>query len=114
IVAAIMLLIFIWQPIPATGTAIGIIVFLALALLGTELLRRQIAVEFPDARSGETTAALRAQVQSFRATGQDRATASSPAPESLPDQLEKLSTLRDSGAITPEEYDAAKRNLLPG
>jgi hypothetical protein len=49
IVAAIMAVIFIWQPIPATGTPVGIIVFLALAFLGTLLLRRQTAEEFPDA-----------------------------------------------------------------
>ena len=49
IVAAIMALIFIWQPIPATGTPVGIIVFLALAFLGTVLLRRQTAEEFADA-----------------------------------------------------------------
>ena len=49
IVAGIMALIFIWQPIPATGTPVGIIVFLALAFLGTELLRRQTAEEFPNA-----------------------------------------------------------------
>jgi hypothetical protein len=49
IVAAIMAVIFIWQPIPATGTPVGIVVFLALALLGTVLLRRQTAEEFPDA-----------------------------------------------------------------
>jgi hypothetical protein len=42
-----MILIFIWRPIPATGTAAGIIVFLALALLGTEVLRRQTEREFP-------------------------------------------------------------------
>jgi hypothetical protein len=48
IVAAIMAVIFIWQPIPATGTLVGIIVFLALAFLGTVLLRRQTAEEFPD------------------------------------------------------------------
>jgi hypothetical protein len=49
IVAAIMALIFIWQPIPATGKPVGIIVFLALAFLGTAVLRRQTAEEFPDA-----------------------------------------------------------------
>ncbi len=49
IVAFIMLLIFIWGPIPATHKPAGIIVFLALALLGTEVLRRQTASEFPDA-----------------------------------------------------------------
>ncbi len=49
IVAMIMLLIFIWQPIPATGKPAGIIIFLALAFLGTYLLRRQTAEEFPEA-----------------------------------------------------------------
>ena len=42
-----MALIFIWDPIPATGKPAGIIVFLALAFLGTYLLRRQTAAEFP-------------------------------------------------------------------
>jgi hypothetical protein len=48
IVAFIMLLIFIWGPIPATHKPAGIIVLLALALFGTEVLRRQTALEFPD------------------------------------------------------------------
>ena len=47
ITAAVMALIFIWDPIPATGKPAGIIVFLALAFLGTYLLRRQTAAEFP-------------------------------------------------------------------
>jgi hypothetical protein len=47
IVAAIMALIFIWDPIPATGKAAGILTFLALAFFGTYLLRRQTAEEFP-------------------------------------------------------------------
>jgi hypothetical protein len=50
IVALIMLLIFIWGPIPATHKPAGIIVFLVLAFFGTEVLRRQTASEFPDAR----------------------------------------------------------------
>ena len=45
IVAAIMILIFIWQPIPATGKPAGIIVFLGLAFFGTYLLRRQTDAE---------------------------------------------------------------------
>jgi len=47
IVDGIMLLIFIWNPIPATGKPAWIIVFLVLAFLGTYVLRRQIAEEFP-------------------------------------------------------------------
>ncbi len=49
IVITIMLLIFIWGPIPATHKLAGIIVFLALALFGTEVLRRQTAREFGEA-----------------------------------------------------------------
>jgi hypothetical protein len=48
-----MALIFIWNPIPATGKPAGIIVFLALAFLGTYLLRRQTAAEFPAATAPE-------------------------------------------------------------
>jgi hypothetical protein len=47
ITAAVMGLIFIWDPIPATGKPAGIIVFLALAFLGTFVLRRQTDEEFP-------------------------------------------------------------------
>jgi hypothetical protein len=47
IVAAIMALIFVWDPIPATGKAAGILTFLALALFGTYLLRKQTEREFP-------------------------------------------------------------------
>jgi hypothetical protein len=57
-----MLVIFIWQPIHATGTVGGIIVFSVLAAVGTEALRRQTAIEFPagagkpaPASSGPTT-----------------------------------------------------------
>ncbi len=64
--AVILALIFLWQPIPATGTWLGIIVFSALGFFGVAMLRRQVIEEFPDARAGETTAALRTRVQAFR------------------------------------------------
>ncbi len=56
IVAGIMLLIFIWQPIPATGKPAGIIVFLALAFFGTYLLRHQTDTEFPGSVSERRSA----------------------------------------------------------
>ncbi len=52
IVAGIMLLIFMWNPIPATGKPVGIIVFLGLAFLGTYILRQQAAEEFPASGPG--------------------------------------------------------------
>jgi hypothetical protein len=48
VVAVVMLLIFIWQPIPATGKPIGMLVLAVLAAVGTEILRRQMDHEFPD------------------------------------------------------------------
>jgi hypothetical protein len=56
IVVSIMVLIFIWGPIPATRTLAGIIIFLALALFGTEVLRRQTEREFPARPSSAETA----------------------------------------------------------
>ena len=116
VTVGLMVLVFIWDPIPATGTPIGIIVFLALALLGTEVLRRQTAVEFPNAQLGDASAAMRARWQGVRDRRRSHDRHDVPdaasAPETLPQQLERLATLRDSGAITPEEYDSAKSSLL--
>ena len=49
IVAGLLLLIFIWGPIPATQRPAGIIVFTVLAMFGTAVLRQQTAREFSDA-----------------------------------------------------------------
>jgi hypothetical protein len=57
IVAAILILIFIWGPIPATQRPAGIIVFTVLAFFGTEVLRRQTAREFPSGTTGAAAAA---------------------------------------------------------
>lgn len=115
VTVGLMVLVFIWDPIPATGTPVGIIVFLALALFATEVLRRQTALEFPGAQVGDASAAVRARWQGFRdRRRRDRPVGSAPtsAPQTLPEQLERLATLRDRGAITPEEYEAAKSSLL--
>jgi hypothetical protein len=47
ITLAAMVLLFAWNPLPATGKPAGIIVFTGLALLGTAVLIRQTAREFP-------------------------------------------------------------------
>jgi hypothetical protein len=113
IVVAIMLVIFVWQPIHATGTPVGIVAFMLLALAGTEVLRRETAIEFPDAHEGDTGAALRARYQSFREGRQRHHDQRQPGSgDSVPDQLERLAALRDKGALSDEEYNAAKANLL--
>jgi MFS superfamily sulfate permease-like transporter len=46
----LLLLLFWWGPIVATHTLIGILIITVLAFFGTEMLRRQTAREFPEAR----------------------------------------------------------------
>jgi hypothetical protein len=111
VVIGLMVLVFIWNPIPATGTAIGIIVFLVLALFGFEMLRRETAREFPDAQRGEAIQAWREHRQRRHELRQPRTIAGA-APVTVVEQLERLSTLKAQGAITSEEYDRAKASVL--
>jgi hypothetical protein len=69
ITLGIMVLVFIWNPIPATGKPAGIIVFTVLAVLGTEILIRQTAREFPEARSGAATQAIRGRIGNLTGRG---------------------------------------------
>jgi len=108
----VLLLIFIWDPIPATGKLAGIIVFTLLALLGTEILRRQATLEFPDARAGQATAAIRARFRSIRAPDIDAERVPQAASGSIAEQLTQLAELRDHGALTADEYETAKSQLL--
>jgi hypothetical protein len=52
--ALLLLLLFAWGPIVATKTLSGIAIIIVLAVFGTEMLRRQTAVEFPHARVAAT------------------------------------------------------------
>jgi hypothetical protein len=112
IVLGIMVLLFIWNPIPATGKPLGILVFTLLAVLGTYILIGQTAREFPDAHSGAATHALRTRVASMRARRHQSGGPPDPHGPTTAEQLKQLADLRDKGAITDEEYQAAKGRLL--
>lgn len=103
---ALLALLFLWDPIPATSTPAGIITFIVLALFGTEVLRVQTAREFPEARAGDTTHAVRTRMSGMRRTG------STASADTTANQLSQLAQLRDNGAITAEEYATAKDQLL--
>ena len=116
ITLGLMIVIFIWNPISATGKPAGIIVFTLLALLGAEVLMRQTAREFPDARSGAAAQAIQAHLASLRARRHDRrlAVASAPGGPTTAEQLKQLADLRDTGAISSDEYQTAKEQVLHG
>ena len=73
IVVGLLILLFIWNPIPATGKPLGILVFTVLALIGAYILIQQTAVEFPDARSGAATHTIRTRMASMRERRHQRA-----------------------------------------
>jgi hypothetical protein len=57
--AALMLIVIVWRPTPATHNAIAVLAFTALLAAGLELLRRQTAREHPNATLATAGAAQR-------------------------------------------------------
>jgi hypothetical protein len=57
--AVLYLLVLLWGPTPAFRQWIPILIIAALLAFGIELLRRQVAREFPDAHAGDTMARMR-------------------------------------------------------
>ena len=115
IMLGLLALLFIWDPIHATGTPAGIIVFTVVGLFGMFVLRRQTMQEFPDARPGEAMHKVRARIDNWRRQRQQRHGGdgtSAATSSALTAQLRELSDLREHGAITADEYDVAKSQLL--
>jgi hypothetical protein len=123
--ALALLVIFLWGPIAASQKILGILLIAALSLFGVAMLRRQTAAEFPDvhysrekdglrrwmteARGSLGRRGARLQAEVAGAAEQHRPRA---APASAVDQLERLAALHSSGALSDEEFSAAKRGLL--
>jgi hypothetical protein len=105
--AALLALVFIWGPIPATRNPFEMLIFTILAFVGAYVLRGQIAEEFPDAQAVSMRGAIGDKLARARAGSGGQAKAPSTAAE-----LERLVALHDRAAITDDEYAVAKRELL--
>jgi hypothetical protein len=104
VVALVFLALILWAPVVAFHKLIGLLILAALMVLGTEVLRRQAAAEFPNATFGGLGDRMRASVPG-RAP---------PAPpkQSKIDKIERLSELKEKGALTEEEFASAKAEVL--
>lgn len=114
--AIVYLLVLAWGPTQATRAPVGIVGIAILLVLGVELLRRQTAREFPDARREDTGERIRAGVGAVRG-GFSRRERGSPEPTegaTRVAELERLAALHDRGALTDAEYDAQKGLVLGG
>jgi hypothetical protein len=107
VVGLIFLILILWAPVVAFHKPIGLILLALLMVLGTEILRRQTAVEFPDARFGGFGDRLRAAAPR-RAEAQPQA----PAAPNKVEELERLSALKAQGSLSAEEFEAAKSEIL--
>jgi hypothetical protein len=83
---------------------IGLLILAVLMVIGTELLRRQAAAEFPDATFGGLGDRVRTSVPGRAAR--------SPTPETKIDEIERLSELKEKGALTEQEFESAKAEVL--
>jgi hypothetical protein len=106
VVGVVFLMLVLWAPVVAFRKPIGLILLAALMVLGTELLRRQAGAEFPDAAFGGFGDRVRASVPGRGAA--------EPAPveESKVDQIERLSALKEKGALSEAEFESAKAEIL--
>jgi hypothetical protein len=109
VVAMIFLVLILWAPVVAFHKLIGLILLAVLMVLGTEALRRQAAAEFPDADFGGLGDRMRASVP-----GRSTAEPQAPPRESKIDQLERITALREKGALSEEQYEAAKAEVFGG
>ena len=107
VVGAIFLALILWAPVVAFHKPIGLILLAVLMVLGTEALRRQTEAEFPDATVGGF-------MDRAREWGPGRPSTAPPTPtgESKIDRIERLSALRESGALSEAEFESAKAEVL--
>lgn len=134
VAAALVLLVIAWGPIPATRMVIPILVMIALVALGVAMLRRQVAVEFPDATVSDAHATWQGRIARARASAgaalrrepavQDGANGAGVAPGAsvapavaAADRialLERLATLHERGVLSDTEFAAEKAALHVG
>jgi hypothetical protein len=107
VIAFVYLALILWAPVAAFQKAIGLILLAVLMVVGTEALRRQTAAEFPEA----TFAGGPAERMLAAAPGR-RGAAPAPAKQTKIDKIERLSDLKEKGALTEEEFESAKAEVL--
>jgi hypothetical protein len=107
-VALIVLLVIAWGPTPGTRHFLPMLFMTILLIVGTEVLRRQIAREHPEASREATTrriwewaSSVPGRGGSARSSNGDRIT-----------QLERLGKLRDGGVIDAAQFDRERARIL--
>lgn len=111
--ALIALLLIAWGPTPALRKPLTAAILIVLLAVGVEALRRLTAREHPDASIEEASRRMHERLSSARGrvSGPGRGSSRQGSDPKL-DELERLVTLRDSGALDEAEFDREKARLL--
>jgi hypothetical protein len=103
--AVVLMVVFWWDPVVATHRLVPSLLLVAFAVLGTEMLRRQVIREFPEHMAGSSPSGVaQGLADRFRGT----ATGGDPRIN----EIQRLTGLRDSGALTDDEFAAEKSRIL--
>jgi Short C-terminal domain len=115
--AVLLLLLFWWDPFPATHRLAPSLLLIALLAIGVEFLRRQVIREFPDRFTTTSPGGVAVRMADQMRAARERRTGTEPpaaptAEASRIEGLERLAKLRDEGALSPEEFEAEKQRLM--
>ncbi len=116
-VGFVFLLLLIWGPTEAFRQVTTIIGMIVLIVVGVQALRRQTAVEFPDAQLGDASHHLRAWVGARRhrrhqPSGVGHGNGLGDADRMT--QLERAAALHERGVLTDAEFAAQKATIMNG
>jgi Short C-terminal domain len=110
-VTLIFLLLVVWAPARIFTKPLPLLLIAGLMVLGTEALRRETAVEFPDAV--RPPGGIRESLASWRSSlGRSRPGEAVTSEDTGLDRLERLAALRERGLLSQQEFDAQKAALL--
>jgi hypothetical protein len=115
--AVLLLLLFWWDPFPATHRLAPSLLLIALLALGVEFLRRQVIREFPDLHTTTSPGGMATRMADQMRTARQRRVSAGEGTAAPPEDariagLERLAKLRDDGLLTPEEFETEKQRLL--
>ena len=124
LLAGILILLFWWNPVIATGRPAPVLILILVLAIGMEALRRQMIREFPDHVSTGTPEGIAQSLADRMREARERRVAGRAAPtEALPgalsgasrlEELERLAKLQEQGVLTSEELAAEKARILSG
>lgn len=112
--AALYLLLVVWAPTPAFRNWWTVLLLAVLAGAGIEALRRQSRREFPGASLAALRDSTRERAGAIRDAlgGARRSPTAPPAGDDTVERLTALRSLHEQGALSDDEYAAAKAKLL--